>query len=375
MMFCFNCGEKVEKAQKFCGICGTYLQELETQDPGVVPASERQSSSIQDQVKGTFLQATEKVNQLVGEEGSLDVNLRDVFSDVFKKHTKEEGELLFISGTTTTTPREIDISTSWPKPWLFGRVFLVLAITFVFLYISMDVFENIYALPGLIIIGSFAVPFSLLIFFWEMNAPRNISFYEVAQMFFIGGAASLVATLILYTVFPVYDLDFSGAIIVGIVEEVGKLAIIFYFIKRLNPKFILNGLLIGATIGAGFAAFESAGYAFSFGMMYGENTMMSIIFMRGWMSIGTHTAWSAIAGAALVFVKGNQLLTKDHLFHTSFLRLFSASIIMHAVWDMPLNFLHNFYLIFIILIITAWIFIFSLINAGLKQIARLNVRQ
>src|SRR5690625_2476018 len=166
-----------------------------------------------------------------GEQDSIDVNLKDVFADVFKKHTKEEAELLFIAGTKTTTPNEADISSSWPKPWLFFRAFLVFAMTFIFLYISTIYFQNSNALPGMIIIGSFAAPFSLLIFFWEMNAPRNISFYENSIMFFVGGAASIPATLILYSIFPVYDLTFSGAIIVGVIEEIGKLAIIIYFIR------------------------------------------------------------------------------------------------------------------------------------------------
>src|SRR5699024_2423756 len=150
-----------------------------------------QSKTIQAQVKGTFLQATEKVNQMVGEEGTIDVNIRDVFSDVFKKHTNEEAEHLFITGTKTTTPDQANISTSWPKPWLFSRVFLILAITYGLLFISTDIFDNLNALPGMIIIGSFAVPVSILVLFWEMNAPRNISFYEVIKMLFVGGAASL----------------------------------------------------------------------------------------------------------------------------------------------------------------------------------------
>lgn len=364
-MYCYNCGSEVNTDQNFCNMCGTNLQKE-------IINKEINNDNFHNQVKGTFLHATRKVNEMVGEEGTIDVNLKDVFSNVFQKHTKEEAEKLFISGTSTTTPKEADISTSWPKPWLFFRVFLTFALTFSFLYISAISFQNANAIPGMIIMGSFAVPFSLLIFFWEMNAPRNISFYEVSKMLFVGGAASLVATLFLYLFFPVYDLNFTGAIIVGVLEEIGKLAIIVYFIKKLNPKFILNGLLIGAAIGAGFAAFESAGYAYSFGMMQGEYTMVSIIFLRGWMAVGTHVVWSAIAGAALVYVKGDDFLQQAHLFHSDFLKLFAVSIILHAVWDMPLYALHHFYLLFIILSGIAWVFIFSLINAGLKQIVRLN---
>lgn len=367
-MYCFNCGQETTEGQKFCAGCGADLRHQ------AAPKLEEQQVRLQDQMKGTFLQATEKVNRMVGEEGAIDVNLKDVFSSVFLKHTKEEAEQLFISGTKATTPLERDISTSWPKPWLFSRIFSVLAITFAFLYICLVSFQNPNALPGLNIIGSFAVPFSLLILFWEMNAPRNISIYEVAKMFFVGGAASLVATLFLYAVFPVGELNFSGAVIVGVIEEIGKLAIIYYFVKKLNPKFVLNGLLIGATIGAGFAAFESAGYAFNAERILGEEAMISIIFMRAWMAVGTHTVWSAIAGAALVYVKGSQPLSGSHLGDGSFLKLFAVAVTLHAVWDMPLYALHSFYFLYVVLIIAAWIFIFSLINAGLKQIGRLNTR-
>ncbi len=334
--------------------------------------TETTGKEFSNQVKGTFLQATEKINGMVGEKGNIDLKLRDVFSDVTKKHTKEEGELLFIAGTSVTTPSENEISSSWPKPWLFARVFLVLMVTYILLYIATYSFENLFALPGLITVGSFAVPFSLLIFFWETNAPRNISIYELAKMLFIGGASSLVMTLFLYSIFPVNELDYMGAIIVGVVEEVGKLVIIAYFIHKLKSKYILNGLLIGAAIGAGFAAFESAGYALYSGMALGDQGMFSTLFMRGWMAIGTHVVWSAIAGAALVYVKGDQPLKTDHFFDGKFIRLFVVAIGLHAVWDMPLYSLHNFNLLFIALIIIAWIFIFTLINAGLKQISRWN---
>lgn len=365
-MYCVDCGSSLVEGQEYCGDCGRAVN-LKVQ-PG--PKSEGASvntDSFSEQVRDGFLHMTEKVNNMVGEEGAIQVNLRDVFSDVFKRHSKEDGELLFISGTKMTTPRKEDIVTTWPKPWLFSRVFVVLALTFILLYISVDVFDNGIAYPGMIIVGSFAIPFSLLILFWEMNAPRNISIYEVTKMLFVGGAASIFASLFLFNVFPVYELSFTGAIIVSIVEETGKLAIIACFIHKLKSKYILNGLLIGAAIGAGFAAFESAGYAYVYGSYFGEG---SIIFLRAWMSIGTHTAWAAISGAALVYVKREESLRADHFKDGRFIRLFLVPVILHAVWDMPLAVLHFFNLGFIALILVAWIFIFSLINAGLKQIDR-----
>lgn len=404
-MYCVHCGESIDDDAKFCTYCGKSVpielqqrtnrqQPMDLQETNMSNSMRHQHAagseeafsqhklrrevsttetgmSFSHHIKHSFEHATGKLNPLVGEKGKVRLDFKAIFSNVFKKHTKEEAELIFIAGTTYTTPKESDIPGTWPKPWFFSRIFLTLALTYLFLFIAMDIFQNLYALPGLMVIGSFAVPFSLLIFFWEMNAPRNISFYENAMMFFIGGAASIPATLILYSIFPVYDITFSSAIVIGIVEEVGKLAIIIYFINRLNPKYILNGLLIGAAIGAGFAAFESAGYAFA-SEVFGDESMVYVTFLRAWTGIGTHTIWSAIAGAALVFVKGDYDVTTRHIFSWPFLRLFLVSMALHAVWDMPLYTLQTFYLQYIILIIIGWIFIFVLINAGLKQIVRIN---
>lgn len=372
-MFCIHCDVRVEDEQaKFCTSCGSKLnkQMYDLTESEVAVTQDAQVKGISIQVKETFLQATERINSMVGEQGNIDLNLRDVFSSVFQKHTKQEGEALFITGTRSTTPKDEEISTTWPKPWLFSRVFMVFALTYFLLYICTFTFHNLNALPGLLMIGSFVVPFALLIFFWETNAPRNISIYEISKMFFIGGAASLVITLFLYSFFPVNNLDYSGAIIVGIVEEVGKLVIIAYFIRALQTKYILNGLLIGAAIGAGFASFESAGYAFNYGFMYGDDAMLSVIMNRAWMSIGTHVVWSAIIGAALVYAKGEDSLKSDHFINSKFLKLFAVAVILHAVWDMPFYMLQQLNLMYFGLIIVAWIFIFTLMNAGLKQIVR-----
>lgn len=365
-LFCTQCGAPIEKNSKFCSSCGKKL----THGDASQQSSTEYVKGLTAQVRGTISHATQKINSMVGEEGAIDLNLRDVFSGVFKKHSKEEGEILFTSGTRLTTPSERDIPTSWPKPWLFARVFLVLAITYGLLYICTYSFQNINAIPGLFMTGSFAVPFSLLIFFWETNAPRNISIYEVTKMFFIGGTSSLVITLFLYSFFSPDNVNVTGSVIIGMIEELGKLVIIAYFIYKANTKYILNGLLIGAAIGAGFASFESAGYAFRALALDGSQTMQTIIFERAWTSIGTHTVWAAISGGALVYVKGIQSLKTEHFFSGKFIRIFLVPVALHSLWDIPIETMA--YLRFIILILIAWLFIFSFINAGLKQIMRIN---
>ena len=325
-----------------------------------------------DQARSAFIRASTRINQYVGEEGSADFHLKNLFSNVFKRHTREEAELVFISGTSLTTPNEQEIPLSWPKPWLFSRVLLVLVITYLILYGCTLFFGNVLTIPGMIAIGSFAAPFALVVFFYELNAPRNISMLRVLQMFFVGGVASIFVTLILYSFIPIGEIGFFSAIVIGVVEEVGKLIIIAYLIKKTQVKYILNGLLIGAAVGAGFAAFESAGYALNFGLQYGTGVMIDVIFERGWLSIGGHVVWGAIIGAALLLVKRGGPLRKKHLTDRQFLKIFIIPVLLHAVWDMPIALFPDSRFVQLILIAVAWYLILTMIQAGLRQIAALH---
>ncbi|EGQ0552616.1 PrsW family intramembrane metalloprotease, partial [Listeria monocytogenes] len=316
--------------------------------------------------------------QHIGNHGNSELKISNLFSAVFKKHSKEEGEKVFIAGTKYTTPAISDIPHSWPHPWVFSRVFLVLIVTYFLLLACTYLFDNSNTIPGLMVIGSFAVPFSVLLFFFETNAPRNISVFDVVRMFFIGGVAALVATLVIYSIIPVGKLNYFNALLVGFIEETGKMIIVALFIRSLNSKYILNGLLIGAAVGAGFAAFESLGYAFNYSVdaaflfkdihIAGE-TMLNVIFSRGWQSIGGHVAWAAITGAALVIAKGDQKLGMHHIFTGTFWKWFIIPIALHFIWDCPFNPLPAIAFKQIVLIIVVWFVILRLISKGLKQVS------
>ena len=190
----------------------------------------------------------------------------------------------------------------------------------------------------------------------------------------------MVCALVLFGIFPLDSGNrYLSAIVTGIIEEVAKLAIVAFFVKQAKTKYILNGLLIGSAVGAGFAAFETAGYGLRFLLFsYGGNiaAMNDLLIMRGWMAIGAHVVWAAITGAALVMVKKDSNLSKSHFLDRKFLRLFVMPIIFHAVWNSPIDFpialLVRINLKYIILIVAAWLFVFPLINAGLKQVSEIS---
>ena len=314
-----------------------------------------------------------------------------LFTDVFKSHSVEEAEDIFICGTHKTTPHITQVSKEWPRPWLYSRVFLMFTIAFALLWLCCNMFNNPNALPGLIVVGSFAVPLSTMIMFMEVNAWRNVSLYKVIQTFLVGGCASLVATLLLFSIVGTHKLDFFGAFMTGLIEETGKAVIIYHFLKRTTGRLsILSGLLIGASVGAGFAAFESAGYALQpvlaffqnsgYYAAYGRHLDMSImldainqsVFIRGFLAPGGHVTWAAISGAGMVIAaKALRRLDTTVLTDMHFIRLFAIPVVLHAIWDSPLaNIGLRILLVPLTLTAIVWIVVLILINMGLSEVER-----
>ncbi len=317
--------------------------------------------------KGTVQKFASTVDKLAGGEGNVELRVRDLFKDVFKHHTTAEAEHIFICGTESTTPVMKDISSNWPTPWLYSRVGLWLLLAFAILDVSWKFTGNLNLLPGMMFVGSCIVPFAVMIFFFETNVPQNISIFRIMLVFFVGGCASLLSTLILFTIVPVGDLTFFGAIMVGIIEEVGKMVIVAFFISKIQDcVYILNGMLIGSAVGAGFAIFESAGYAFRVLLAEGYDSMVNNINMRAILSPGGHVTWAAITGAALMIALDGKKFSWNVIKDVKFLRLFVIPIILHAIWDMPIGTM----LIYPILIIAVWIVILVLIHNGLKEVEK-----
>lgn len=326
---------------------------------------------------------TERVNVMIGGEGKVDLRVKDLFSQVFKKHSKNEADMIFTCGTEHTTPSAERISTEWPRPWLFSRVMLVFIVAFLVLIGIYSFFGNTNAIPGIMFIGSLAIPFSMLIFLFEINVPRNISIFRVVLVFMLGGTISLFVTLILYRINPSGDMTIGYAVFVGIVEEIGKIIILAYTMNRLQTtKYILNGLLIGGAVGAGFAFFESAGYAFNAYMnftYYGISTisnassvsnMVANILLRGFLSPGGHVAWAAMEGAFLVIVLHGKQFKWSSIVSPAFISLCLIPIAMHAFWDMPIlnMYIGRIPMKMVGLEILALIIILVILHRGLSQI-------
>lgn len=364
MKFCTACGTKLDDSAMFCSSCGT--------KQGAVPAEEpKKPDENQETIMGAI---TGAVNKLTGgKKEAVRPPLRKLFGQTFKAHSRQEAETIFACGTPTTTPKLTSAEATWPQPWLWSRVLVGLGMAFFMLMLCCEIFDNINALPGTIILGSFMVPVAVLVFFFELNTPKNISFYNVLKIFLVGGCASLLFTLFLFSIVPDSEGQFLWAILVGIVEEIGKAGIVAYFIfsEKKDAKYNVNGLLIGAAVGAGFAAFESGGYALNFFLQGGYDTMMDVIFLRAVLAPGGHVVWAAMAGYAMMIAKGDEPMSLNVFAQAKFWKIFWLPVAMHAIWDMPLLSSVDIPVVQILLCVASWVVIFVIISNCLTQLAEL----
>lgn len=322
---------------------------------------------------------TQHFSSFIGLEGLHDFKLKHIFSEVFKKHSLVDMEEQLVTGTSKNIPSITEIEVGWARPWLFARLLVVSAVLIGLMIIGFRMFSNPKIVPGLMFVGAFAMPLATLIFFLEMNAPRNISIFLVMFLVFVGGFASLFMTLVLSNPLEFVYKTF-GAAGAPFIEEPMKLLLAVLIVGSfVRYKWILNGLLLGAALGVGFGGFESAGYAFDAIInpyLNGQNVfnfdgVVDSVLLRGLLAPFMHVVWTANAAGALWLVKGDRKFSWNMLGDMRFLRVFISSFALHFIWN------SNFSLVripvfadikYLILGFISWTICFMLVQAGLKQL-------
>lgn len=341
--------------------------QLSSSTPPPLPR-DRPGAAVPDQPPSFFADMAGRVTDIAG-VGKLEMfSVSELFAETFKKHQDHEVEALFTVGTRATTPPVLALQAKWPQPWMFLRALMFAGLLYGSFHFLWNVFRNENLLPGLILSGSFAVPIATLVFFFEMNVPRNVSLYQVLKLVLLGGVASMAISLLLFDLTALENV--FGASSAGIVEEAGKLLALIWLAGRGKEderyRFTLNGLLFGAAVGTGFAAFESAGYALRTGLHYSTDAMFDTIVMRGLLSPAGHIVWTALAGAALWKVKAARKFDWEMLSDKSFLRVFALAAGLHFIWNLPFQL--PFYGKYVVLGFVGWTAALAFIQHGLRDI-------
>jgi len=308
----------------------------------------------------------ERAAYTLGVQPLRHVPLRAMWHEVFSAHSEEDVERALAAGAPETTPPLAAVATAWPRPWVFARMLVLGLAVYGAFIIAWSSSGNRNLIPGLILAGSFAVPMSTLVLFFECNVRRNVSLYQVMRLLLVGGVLALLLSLVMYHLGAAFPVQWLGASIAGLVEEPAKLFAIGIVINNPRYRYTLNGLLLGAAVGTGFAAFESAGYAFRAGLEDGSIAMGDVILRRGLLAPFTHIVWSAMAAGALWRVKRNAPFSWRMVEESRFRRVFAVAVILHMLWDS--DFALPGGLLYLLVGLVGWFMVASLIQEGLAEI-------
>ncbi len=134
-------------------------------------------------------------------------------------------------------------------------------------------------------IGSFLVPVTYVTFFYERRHLSNLSLSSTVISFIYGGILGVVAASLLEPIF-IRSLDFTSTIAVGLIEEFTKILGVFIIARHRRHDLEMDGLILGAAAGMGFAALESTGYAFTAFLASGGSLSQTVgvTLLRGILS-------------------------------------------------------------------------------------------
>ena len=150
------------------------------------------------------------------------------------------------------------------------------------------------------------------------------------RCFLVGGVLGVLGASVLET----YLLRPSPWLFVGVglIEEAVKLAALALLTRGLLIKSTRDGIILGAIVGFGFAAFESSGYALVAAFTEQGLSLTDLVtteFLREILSPVGHALWTGILGGVL-FSRS----TREHFLITG--RLLGSYIgvsLLHALWD------------------------------------------
>jgi protease PrsW len=185
--------------------------------------------------------------------------------------------------------------------------------------------------PTVIIVGSFMVPATVAAFALSREREGYLTTEEVLLGFLAAGTLGVIATALLEVyLLPAARGTFIG---VGLIEELGKGAVLLAVAHQVHHREPRDGMVLGAVVGAGFAAFESSGYALK-AMVdnIDERPLINIVEIEAFRAVLApfgHITWTALLGGALfASSRGGRFHLTARLAGT-----LVGVVALHAVWD------------------------------------------
>jgi RsiW-degrading membrane proteinase PrsW (M82 family) len=230
--------------------------------------------------------------------------------------------------TQTTYLSRLNIRSKRKNLWL--KVLLIGLLLYSVGIVILGLSGNPNLFPTVVMLGSFMVPAAYVAFFYERRYLSDLTMPTTALGFFYGGVLGVFAASLLEPIF-IHRFDLVTIFQIGLIEEFVKILGILVIARRVRRDSELNGLILGAAAGMGFAALESTGYAFSAFLGSGGSLSATVFvtLIRGLLSPVGHGTWTAILAAVLFRESG----PRHFRFNLKVLGTFLIVAILHGLWD------------------------------------------
>ena len=223
---------------------------------------------------------------------------------------------------------------SWKKLLLGGTTLWVFCL--VVLYFSRDVV--LYA--PVFILGGLLVPAAVVLLAWSMRvmdreadgAETDLTPIRLVIAFALGGALALPLSILIGYLFA--DLPSAWLLpIVGTMEVLSSAAVLWVYARRLHSYRPRDGMVLGAAVGFGFAAFETVGLSLTEMSQKGVDDLVALtwqIVLRAVFAPFGHGLWIALVGGAMFLgaAHGTKLRVTFRL-----VGWIIVAAVLHVWWD------------------------------------------
>jgi len=229
----------------------------------------------------------------------------------------------FTNGSFDTQP-EKEKTNSWLQVFFSGLFLYFIAVFVLVLTGNPNLF------PTVVMLGSFLVPVTYVTFFYERRHLSRLKMTTTILGFVYGGILGVLSASLLEPIF-IRSLTFTSSFTVGLIEEFAKILGVIVIARRLKHDAEMDGLILGAAAGMGFAALESTGYAFNAFLQSGGSlsATVGVTLLRGILSPIGHGTWTAILASVLF----RESRAGHFRINAKVIGAYLTVSVLHGLWD------------------------------------------
>ncbi|MFF0225863.1 PrsW family intramembrane metalloprotease [Streptomyces sp. NPDC004629] len=219
----------------------------------------------------------------------------------------------------------------WGRRWGWLAVLAVGLLLFWLIRSALVSTLNPNLIPALIFFGAALMPAAFVAFVAGRQLDFGLGMGTVAVTALAGGAIG-VTTAGFLEYRTLLLMDFLPMVAVGLIEETAKLIVPLLLLLVVRDRHPGDGLLIGVASGAGFAVFETMGYAFVELINSGGNltAVDDLLVWRGLLSPAAHMAWTGLTAAALWSAAQHRWRGRSA---AVFVLVYAVAVALHTAWD------------------------------------------